>query len=451
MKLNKIIEIFFRKYLPSPFSISIFLTFFSIILALILTNTSLNTILIKWEKGLWNPPLMVFTTQMILMLVLGYVLGLTHFANKIIKKITKWCYNNSYSAAIVAFFSILVSLLNWGLGLIFGAVLARKVAENASKKNIKINYPLIGAAGYSGLMVWHGGLSGSAPLKIAEKNHFNDIISDSDLLINLPTNIDLSHTIFSSMNIIVCLSLLVIIPITFFLIGKKVKTKIIRIKQKSTHIKIPKRKLMGAEKIDFHEFFGWFVGSFILFIAIKKGLNASNLSFINPNYINLILLGLAILLHGRIIYFLEAVKDGIKNAAGILIQFPIYFGIMAILSSSGLINILSDWLVSISNQNTLPIYTMISSGIVNVFIPSGGGQWAIQGPMILEASHEIGVPLQKAIMSLVYGDQLTNMLQPFWALPLLYITGLKAREILPYTLLIMLLGFFVFLIGLTVI
>ena len=141
----------------------------------------------------------------------------------------------------VSFFSILVSLLNWGLGLIFGAILARKVAEYASKKNIKINYPLIGAAGYSGLMVWRGGLSGSAPLKIAEKNHFNDIISDSDLLINLPTNIDLSHTIFSSMNIIVCLSLLVIIPITFFLIGKKVKTKIIRIKQKSTHIKIPKR------------------------------------------------------------------------------------------------------------------------------------------------------------------------------------------------------------------
>ena len=94
---------------------------------------------------------------------------------------------------------------------------------------------------------------------------------------------------------------------------------------------------------------------------------------------------------------------------------------------------------------------MISSGIVNIFVPSGGGQWAIQAPMILQASVEIGVPLQKSIMSLVYGDQLTNMLQPFWALPLLYITGLKAKDILPYTLLIMLIGFLIFLSGLILI
>ena len=451
MKLNKLVEVFFRKYLPSPFSISIFLTFFSIILALILTDTSFNAILINWEEGLWNPRLMTFTTQMILMLVLGYVLGLTHFSNQIISKITKRCHNNAYSAAIVSFFSILVSLLNWGLGLIFGAILARKVAENASKKNIKINYPLIGAAGYSGLMVWHGGLSGSAPLKVAEKNHFNDLISDSELLLKMPENLDLSYTIFSTMNILVCSTLLIIIPLTFFWIGKKVKTRKINLQNKLIHIKIKKTNLIGAEKIDFSKFFGWILGSFILFIAIKKGLNASTLSFIDPDYINLVLLGFAILLHGRIIYFLEAVTKGIKNAAGILIQFPIYFGIMAILSSSGLIDMVSDFFVKISNENTFPIYTMISSGIVNIFVPSGGGQWAIQGPMILQASTEIGVPLQKSIMSLVYGDQLTNMLQPFWALPLLYITGLKAKEILPYTLLIMLLGFFIFLVGLILI
>ena len=179
----------------------------------------------------------------------------------------------------------------------------------------------------------------------------------------------------------------------------------------------------------------------------KKGLNASSLAFIDPNYINLMLLGLAILLHGKIIYFLEAVKEGIQNAAGILIQFPIYFGIMAILSSSGLIDMVSDLFVKFSDKNTFPIYTMISSGIVNIFVPSGGGQWAVQGPMILQASIEIGVPIQKSIMALVYGDQLTNMLQPFWALPLLYITGLKAKDILPYTLLIMLIGFCIFLTG----
>ena len=447
MRLTNFIEILFRKFLPSPFTIAILLTIVSIILALTLTDTKFYTILNNWEEGLWNPKLMTFTTQMILMLVLGYVLGLTQFANKIISKITKLCYDNAYSAAVVSFFSILVSLLNWGLGLIFGAILARKVAEYNSKKNIKINYPLIGAAGYSGLMVWHGGLSGSAPLKIAEKGHFKDIIYDEKLLSKIPENLDLSYTIFSTMNIIICLSLLIIIPFTFFLLGRRVKTKKIYLNTKSIQIEIKKTNLIGAEKIDFNQLFGWLIGSFILFIGIKKGLNASSLAFIDPNYINLMLLGLAILLHGKIIYFLEAVKEGIQNAAGILIQFPIYFGIMAILSSSGLIDMVSDLFVKFSDKNTFPIYTMISSGIVNIFVPSGGGQWAVQGPMILQASIEIGVPIQKSIMSLVYGDQLTNMLQPFWALPLLYITGLKAKDILPYTLLIMLIGFCVFLTG----
>jgi len=448
MRLTTFIEILFRKYLPSPFSISIFLTIISIILAITLTDSKFSTVLTNWENGLWNPKLMTFTTQMILMLVLGYVLGLTQFVNNIIAKITKLCHNNSYAAATVSFFSILVSLLNWGLGLIFGAILARKVAEYASKKNIKINYPLIGAAGYSGLMVWHGGLSGSAPLKIAEKNHFNDIISNPELLTSIPENLDLSYTIFSTMNIIICLALLIIIPLTFFLLGKKVKTKKINLPITSTKLEIKKNHLIGAEKIDVNKLFGWLIGCFILFVAIQKGLNANSLSFIDPNYINLILLGLAILLHGKIIYFLESVKEGIKNAAGILIQFPIYFGIMAILSSSGLIDMISDFFVNFSTKDSFPIYTMISSGIVNIFVPSGGGQWAIQGPMIIQASTEIGVPLHKSIMSLVYGDQLTNMLQPFWALPLLYITGLKAKDILPYTLLIMIIGFFIFLTGL---
>ena len=451
LKLINGVALIFRRTLPSPFSIAIILTFTTFFLALILTESNFITILNSWEEGLWNPKLMTFTTQMILMLVLGYVIGLTPFANNIISKITGLCSSNSKSAALVSFFSILVSLLNWGLGLIFGAILARKVAEHACKNKVQINYPLIGAAGYSGLMVWHGGLSGSAPLKIAEKNHFKDLISDENLLSKIPENLDLSYTIFSTMNIIVCTTLLFIIPLTFYLIGKRVKTKEIFIKNKLKKKEFNSNNLIGAEKIDFNRTFGQIIGLFILIVAINKGIKASSLSFIDPNFINLTLLGLAIFLHKQIISFLEAVKEGIQNAAGILIQFPLYFGIMAVLKDSGLIEMVSDLFVQISNENTFPIYTMCSAGLVNIFVPSGGGQWMIQGPMILQASIEIGVPIQKSIMALTYGDQLTNMMQPFWALPLLYITNLKAKDILPYTLLIMILGFFIFLISLILI
>lgn len=123
---------------------------------------------------------------------------------------------------------------------------------------------------------------------------------------------------------------------------------------------------------------------------------------------------------------------------------------MGIMSHSGMVQIMSAFFVSISNETTFPVFTFISAGIVNIFVPSGGGQWAVQGPIIVEAATQLGVSIPKSVMALAYGDQLTNMLQPFWALPLLGITGLKAKEILPYTLILLLAGIIIFIGGLLI-
>ena len=162
------------------------------------------------------------------------------------------------------------------------------------------------------------------------------------------------------------------------------------------------------------------------------------------------MLGLALFLHSNFKDFLNSINEAIKGVSGILIQFPLYFGIMGIMTSSGLVYVFSDFFTSISNEFTYPIYTMISAGIVNIFVPSGGGQWAVQAPIILQVANELNVSFEKTIMAFVYGDQLTNMLQPFWALPLLGITGLKARQILPYSMLIMLGGMTIFLFGIII-
>ena len=138
MSIVKFIENIFRNFFPSPFTIAIFLTLLIIILALLLSSQSIENIIFGWEKGLWNTGLLSFTTQMMLMLVLGHSVALTKIASRSIYNITRFCKNTSSSAAIVAFFSILVSFFNWGLGLIFGAILARKVGENCIKNNIKI-------------------------------------------------------------------------------------------------------------------------------------------------------------------------------------------------------------------------------------------------------------------------------------------------------------------------
>jgi len=123
---------------------------------------------------------------------------------------------------------------------------------------------------------------------------------------------------------------------------------------------------------------------------------------------------------------------------------------MGIMKSTGMVVMISDFFVSVATTTTLPIFTFFSAGLVNIFVPSGGGQWAIQGPIVIESAIKLGVPLPKAIMALAYGDQITNMLQPFWALPLLGITKLKAREILPYTLILMIVGILIYVLGLLI-
>ena len=441
-KIGKIL----KNVLPAPFTIAVILTFLTILIAFFISADSYNSknffeILSFWEKGLWDNNLMVFALQMMLMLVLGHSLALSKPISKIINNITIHCNNTANAAAIVTFTTLLVAFFNWGLGLIFGAIFARKVGEHASKNNIPLNYPLIGAAGYSGLMIWHGGISGSAPIKIAEQGHF---------LAEKIGTISQAETIFSAMNVTISLSLIVILPLFMFFLAKKTKSELVNIRGVE---KIEKIELDGAEKIDHSNFIAYIFGGIIITYCFYKAIllpDKMTLNFITPNFINLSLLGLCVILHKNFFQFIKSVDSAIKGASGILIQFPLYFGIMGIMKDTGMIELMSDLFISISNENTFPIFTFFSAGLVNIFVPSGGGQWAIQGPIIVEAAMKLGVSIPKSVMSLAYGDQITNMLQPFWALPLLGITGLKAKEILPYTLLLMLLGGVIFITGLLI-
>ena len=446
MFLSEKIERIFKLFLPSPFTIAVILTLFTFFLALFITEPSTNEshvfkILSFWEKGIWEPSLLVFAMQMMLMLVLGHVLALSRPISSLINIATKYCNDTASSAAIITFFTLIVALFNWGLGLIFGAIFSRKVAERSSKKNIKINYPLIGACGYSGLMVWHGGISGSAPIKIAEEGHF---------LANKMGVISQSETIFSTMNISINMILIIILPIIMYLFGKFSSAKIINIQEE---INQTKKNIEGAEKLDHSKIIAFLFGGTILFYCFYIAFilpNIPSLKIITPNYINLSLLGLCIVMHMNFSNFLLAVKKAISGTSGILIQFPLYFGIMGIMNHSGMVTIMSNFFVNIADETTFPIFTFISAGVVNIFVPSGGGQWAIQGPIIIDAAKQLGVDIPKSIMSLAYGDQITNMLQPFWALPLLGITGLKAKEILPYTTILFLIGVLVFIGGLLI-
>ncbi len=435
-----------KNVLPMPMTIAILLTFLAMVLAMMLTGPQPGTEDIPywvqigsfWEHGFWD--LLAFSMQMMLILVLGHVLALTKPADFLIRQVLGFCTTTPKAAAIVTFVTVVTGLLNWGLGLIFGAILARKVGEHAAANRYEINYPIVGAAGYSGMMVWHGGLSGSAPLTVAGEN---TIVYDEIGIIPL------SETLFSPMNLVMIAALLVILPAAMAWLGSRLEPTDIH--DLHPHRGAPHREQppTGAARLDESPWLAWVFGGGILALAVFRLATEGEPGNI-LNFINFILLGLGIFLFGNLKKYVEAVEDAIVGATGIMLQFPIYAGIAGIIQYSGMIDVISGGITSISNTATYPLYTLVSAAIVNVFVPSGGGQLAVQGPIIVEAAQPLGVSYAKSIMAMSYGDQLTNMMQPFWALPLLGITRLTAQEILPYTLYLMFIGGAIFTVGLLV-
>jgi short-chain fatty acids transporter len=226
--------------------------------------------------------------------------------------------------------------------------------------------------------------------------------------------------------------LLMLPSVMYFLAKRSAEEEIKLLPEGSADVK-KETDLDPGEKLDKSRWFSWSLGLLFLMAMVIMIIDAGDLSFINLNFINFILFALGILLTPNIAVFTALAGRSIKAATGIMIQFPLYAGIMGIMKYSGLFLVFTDAFMNIANEVTLPFFTFLSAGIVNFFVPSGGGQWAVQGPVVVEAAKQLGIPVSKVVMALAYGDEWTNMLQPFWALPLLGITGLKAKDIVPYT------------------
>lgn len=418
----------------SPFNIAIALTVITWLSALLFTQpvhesiwAHIGHVFSLWQNGFSN--LLAFGMQMMLMLVLGNVLAQTAYVSKKLEGLVPFAKTPVRAVLLVGSLSMLGGLINWGLGLMVGAIIAKRVGDYTKSNNIPAHYPLLGAAGYLGLMVWHGGLSGTAPLKLAEANH---------LLHYLTNTIPVSTTILSPINLFAT-GTVIIVTLTALSIWAQLLIP------KAQHA--PKESFPLPKAPSILPPLQW--GStllgilMVLIFLIDLGNHAPELH-LTPNSINFLLFGCCLILTGGLRKFGEHVSTALPGATGIFIQFPFYGGMAAVLSGTGLIQSFSDVLIHWASPTTFPLITMLSAGLVNIFIPSGGGQLAVQGPIIFEAAQQIGVSLPKAILAFSYGDQLTNMLQPFWALPLLAITGLKATDILPYTATLMAIATIIF-------
>lgn len=291
------------------------------------------------------------------------------------------------------------------------------------------------ASAYSGFVIWHAGVSGSIPLALATPGK-EALAAATSGAVTEP--ISTSMTIFAPYNLVICLVILVCLPI----INAKMHPlpeHTVTIDKTLLKDETKEKKIIStpAEKIENSMIMSLLVVAVgLIFLVNYFMTNGFNLSL---NIVNLIFLIAGIIFHKTPINYVNAIAEATGGAAGILLQFPFYGGIMAIMTAvsadgASLAGAISTWFVSVATDITFPLFTFLSAGIVNFFVPSGGGQWAVQGPIMMPAGLELGVSPAITGMAIAWGDAWTNMIQPFWALPALGIAGLSARDIMGYCL-----------------
>lgn len=418
-----------EKWMPNPFLFAIILTFIALIMGLVFAGQGPIQMIDHWYSGFWN--LHTFAMQMVLILVTGYVLAYHRLTQKLIRGLACMPKTGRQAVVMVALVAMILSWVNWGLGLIVGAIVARETGRQMHFKNIKVHYPLLCTAGYMGLgLVWHWGLSASAPLLSATEGHIFE-----ELIGVIPT----SETIFSGYSLALSVLSLIYACVILFLIAPKSEKHMRGIDyyvpeaiEEAVYEEEKKEEgeVSIADRLDNSKILGGLLALmgliyiFRYFFVMGKGLNLDIVNFC------FLFIGLALYTSPKT--YLENFNTAVKSAAGIVLQFPFYAGIMGMISLSGLGVIMAGWLVSISSPGTFPVISWLTAGLANLFVPSGGGEWSVVGETVLRAAQELNVPIGKTIVAYSVGDAWTNLFQPFWAIPLLGITGIKARHMFGY-------------------
>jgi short-chain fatty acids transporter len=304
-----------------------------------------------------------------------------------------------------------------------------------------VHYPLLVAAAYSGFVVWTMGYTSSAALLVATKGH------PLEKLIGV---IPVSDTLLTPFNLITCALILISLPILMWFMAPKdheVKSidPALLEKEEAATIELASQTTPNtfAAKLEQMRSLNLIVALAGVVFLVRYFMNGGSLDI---NVVNTTFLVAGLLLSKSPIEYMNNIMEGGKSVGAIVIQFPFYGGIIGLMEDSGLAIIMSEWFTSISTATTLPFWAFISAGVLNVFIPSGGAQWAVQGPIMMEAAVNLGADIPKVIMGVAWGEW-TNMIQPFWAIPALAIAGLKAKDIMGYCVLTLIVSGIFFSIG----
>lgn len=464
-----------QRYLPEPFIFAVILTVIAIAVAMPVCRQTPLEVVEHWGNGVWS--LLAFAMQMALVLVCGATLAAAPPIKKGIGALASLPKTPGGAIALVTAVSALACWINWGFGLIVGVIFAKEIA----RKLRGIDYRLLIASAYSGFVVWHAGLSGSIPLTMATPGSGLKEITRGALTNPVP----LSDTVFDIHNLIMVLVAIVALVFVNTLMHPKkdvvsIDPRLLAEEGDSAKAEegaeargaagtkeaagMPSSEGAGegagtgkgtgkgtgtgkvtatsssrtpAEKMEHSRLLTWVIALLGLsFLVIHLFVRGKSLDL---NSVIMLFLFLGLLLHKTPIAYVKAFTSAASGAAGILLQFPFYAGIMGIIMGVGesgicLGTVVSDACIAISTPKTFPLFTFLCAAILNMFVPSGGGHWAIQAPIMFSAGADLGVKPGLTGMAISWGDAWTNLIQPFWAIPALAIAKLNAKDIMGFCL-----------------
>ena len=423
-----------QRWLPEPFIFAILLTLVAAVLAMPICRQTPVEVLEHWGGGVWN--LLAFAMQMALVLVCGSTLAAAPSIKRGIAALARVPKTPPAAIALVTVVSAIACWLNWGFGLIVGVIFAKAIARQMQG----VDYRLLIASAYSGFVVWHAGLSGSIPLTMATPGEALVTATNGALTAPVPVG----QTILDPHNLVMVLLVIVAITVVNSLMHPKRDAVTVDPQAladgtaQSDQPNLPAQsETTPAQRLEHSRVLAWLPALLLLaYLVLRLGFGSGTLDL---GVVIMLFLALGLLLHGTPVAYVRAFGKAATGASGIILQFPFYAGIMGIITGVGASGIcmgtvLADACIRISNPTTYPLLTFLCAAVLNLFVPSGGGHWAIQAPIMFTAGADLGVDPGLTGTAIAWGDAWTNLIQPFWALPALAIARLSAKDIMGYCL-----------------
>jgi len=417
-----------NRWMPDSFVVAIVLSVFIFVMATTVADYPVAAAAQAWGDSIWN--LLRFTNQIVLTLLLGHVLAHTPPVRRLLMSVAGRVRSANAAYLTTTMVAFICTYISWGLGLVAGGIMARALGEACHRRQIIVHYPLLVACAYAGFVVFHQGITASVPLTIAEPGHF--------LAAKIGV-IPFTETALAPWSLGVVAVTFLTLPFVMARLAP----------EPALCEPLPDRLLIAQDAEDpasdrgLHDpdtpaarLENWRPLNFLLVVIalywLYRHFSSNGIFALELNVVNLLFLTAGLALARSPLQFVELVANAARIIGPFLVQYPLYAGIAGLMALSGLAQMLVDLFVSMSSAQTLPFAAFFSAGVLNLFIPSGGGQWAVQGPIMMDAAVQLSADLPLTAMAVALGDQWTNLIQPLVVIPILAIAGLHVRQIMGY-------------------